>query len=298
MWLDPIVGAGALLVLAVLFVAEARAPLRPRVRPRAERLAVNAALAAGAALVVRLAVVPIGLAVAGAAERGGFGLLHWLAAPPVIAWAAGLLLLDYTMYVWHRLNHRVPVLWRFHVVHHTDLDLDVSTALRFHAGELALSCAWRAAQVAAIGPPVALVLVFEGVFGAATAFHHSNWRLPPALDRALAAVVVTPRMHGIHHSTLEAETNSNWSVLFAWWDGLHRTRRLERPPQPPLVIGLPAYRTPLGIAALLSLPFRRQRPAWSAATDRAPSSSTAPTAEGSCRPPTPRPDAPPRRRDT
>ena len=298
MRLDLIVGAGAGLVLAVLFVAETRAPLRPRVRPRGERLAVNAALALGAALVVRLAVVPIGLAVAGAAERRGFGLLHWLAAPPLVAWVAGLLLLDYTMYVWHRLNHRVPTLWRFHLVHHTDLDLDVSTALRFHAGELALSCAWRAAQVAAIGPPVALVLVFEVVFEAATAFHHSNWRLAPALDRALAAVVVTPRMHGIHHSTLEAETNSNWSVMFAWWDALHRTRRLSHPSTPPLVIGLPAYRTPLGVGQLLMLPLRRQRSAWMSPTEPAPSSSTAPTAAGSCRPRTPPPGAPPRRRDT
>jgi len=165
------------------------------------------------------------------------------------------------MYVWHRLNHRVPLLWRFHLVHHTDLDLDVSTALRFHAGELLLSCGWRAAQVAVIGPPVALLLVFEVVFETATAFHHSNWRLPHALDRALAAVVVTPRMHGVHHSTRQAETNSNWSVLLSCWDRLHRTLRFERPAEP-LVIGLPAYRDPLGARDLLALPFRRQRPAW------------------------------------
>jgi sterol desaturase/sphingolipid hydroxylase (fatty acid hydroxylase superfamily) len=260
--IDALVGAGGVIVLIVLFVAETRAPLRQRVRPRAERLGVNVLLAVIAALVVRLAVVPVGLAVAAVAERRGFGLLHWLALPTTIAWIAGLLLLDYTMYLWHRLNHRVPLLWRFHLVHHTDLDLDVSTALRFHAGELLLSCGWRAAQVAVIGPPVALVIVFEVVFETATAFHHSNWRLPLALDRALAALVVTPRMHGIHHSTLEAETNSNWSVMLSCWDRLHRTLRLERHGEPPLVIGLPAYRTPLGAWRLLALPFARQRPAW------------------------------------
>src|SRR5262245_31484514 len=119
--LDAIAAVAAVAVLAALFVAEARAPLRRRVRPRAERLAVNAVVAIAAALVVRLAVVPVGLAVAGATERGGVGVLHWLAAPTAIAWTAGLLLLDYTMYLWHRLNHRVPVLWRFHLVHHTDL---------------------------------------------------------------------------------------------------------------------------------------------------------------------------------
>jgi sterol desaturase/sphingolipid hydroxylase (fatty acid hydroxylase superfamily) len=164
---DALGGAAVGLALAALFLVETCAPLRGRVRPRAERLATNALVALGAALVVRLALVPVGVVVAGAAERAGVGLLHWLPVPAGLAWPAGLLLLDYTMYVWHRLNHRVPLLWRFHVVHHTDLDLDVSTALRFHAGELLLSCGWRAAQVAVIGPPVALVLVFEVVFDTA-----------------------------------------------------------------------------------------------------------------------------------
>jgi sterol desaturase/sphingolipid hydroxylase (fatty acid hydroxylase superfamily) len=259
---DALAGAAGVVLLALLFVAETRAPLRARVRPRGERLAVNGAVAVLAMLVVRLALVPVGIAVAGAAQREGFGVLHWVGAPAVATWIVGLLLLDYTMYLWHRLNHRVPLLWRFHLAHHTDLDLDVATALRFHAGELALSCGWRAAQVAAIGPPVALVVVFELVFEAATAFHHSNWRLPDALDRTLAWVVVTPRVHGIHHSIVERETNSNWSVMLTWWDRLHRTLRLERPVAVPLVIGLPAYREPLGVRALLLLPFRRQRPAW------------------------------------
>ena len=243
------------LVVAVVFAAETWAPLRRRVRPRGERLAVNAVMGILTALVVRVLLVPVGVAVALAAERGGFGLLHALAAPTAVTWAAGFLLLDYTMYLWHRLNHRVPLLWRLHLVHHTDLDLDVSTAFRFHAGELVLSCAWRAAQVAVIGPPVALVLVFEVVFATATAFHHANWRLPAALDRALTAVVVTPRMHGIHHSVVETEMNSNWSVVLSWWDGLHRTRRLDRA-QDAIVIGLPAFREPLGLGELLTLPCR------------------------------------------
>jgi len=260
---DALGGTAVGLALAALFLVETRAPLRRRVRPRAERLATNALVALGAALVVRLALVPVGVVVAGAAERAGVGLLHWLPVPAGLAWPAGLLLLDYTMYVWHRLNHRVPLLWRFHLVHHTDLDLDVSTALRFHAGELLLSCGWRAVQVAVIGPPVALLLVFELVFEAATAFHHSNWRLPHALDRALAAVVVTPRMHGVHHSTRQAETNSNWSVLLSCWDRLHRTLGLNIP-QSKIVIGVPAYSTERdnSIPNALLLPFRKQRDYW------------------------------------
>jgi len=148
-------------------------------------------------------------------------------------------------------------------VHHTDLDLDVSTAFRFHAGELLLSVLWRSAQIVAFGIGPELVLLYEAAMETATAFHHSNWRLPPALDRALNLIVVTPRMHGIHHSVEERETNANWSVIFSWWDRLHRTLCLGVPAAG-LTIGLPAYRDPreLRVRGLLALPFTRPRPAF------------------------------------
>ena len=260
------VWGGAAITAAVVlgFVAEQRAPLRPRTRPLGERLATNAALVALAALVLRLAMIPAALAVAAAGERAGVGLLRWLPLPSAAAAVLGFLLLDWTVYVWHRLNHRAPLLWRFHVVHHTDLDLDVSTAFRFHAGELLLSIAWRSAQIVVLGIGPALVLVYETAMETATAFHHSNWRLPLAVERALNLVLVTPRMHGIHHSVVERETNANWSVTFSWWDRLHRTLRLGVPNEM-LTIGLPAYREPraLGLLPLLALPFRRQPPAFS-----------------------------------
>ena len=112
-----------------------------------------------------------------------------------------------------------------------------------------------------IGVSPGPALVYEAALEAATAFHHSNWRLPRALERTLGRVLVTPRMHGIHHSIREAETNSNWSVIFSWWDRLHRTRRVGVPDET-LRIGLPAYREPLGVLRLLALPFVRQRPAF------------------------------------
>jgi sterol desaturase/sphingolipid hydroxylase (fatty acid hydroxylase superfamily) len=257
--------AGAIIVVVVVgcFVAEHLRPLRARVRPLGERLRTNVLMVAIAALVLRLVMVPAALAVATAAEAAGVGLLRWLSLPPPAAAIAGFLLLDWSIYAWHRLNHRVPWLWRFHLVHHTDLDLDVSTAFRFHAGELLLSVGWRSLIVVALGPSPALLLVYEVATQSATAFHHSNWRLSPRLERGLGLVLVTPSMHGIHHSVVEAETNANWSVIFAVWDRLHRTWRGE-PPNETLTIGLPAWREPreLGAGPLLAMPFHRQRSAW------------------------------------
>jgi sterol desaturase/sphingolipid hydroxylase (fatty acid hydroxylase superfamily) len=170
--------------------------------------------------------------------------------------------MDYTTYLWHRLNHAAP-LWRFHAVHHTDLDLDASTAARFHVGELVASVAARAVQVLVVGVSPGGALVWEVAELLAAEFHHSNLRLPVSIERPLACVFVTPRMHGIHHSIVERETSSNWSVVLSCWDRLHRTLRLDVP-QAEIVIGVPAYRDPreLGVLALLAMPFRQQRATW------------------------------------
>lgn len=258
-----IVGGAVLAgVFLLLFLLETRFALRPRrVQNRWRRLVINGAVAATTLVVVRLLSIPIVLWVAAWGEQARFGLVYWLPLPPLARPFVALLLLDYTLYLWHWLNHRVPFLWRFHNVHHTDLDLDVSTAVRFHFGELALSILWRSAQVALIGVGPVLALVYEIVLETATEFHHSNLRLPVRLERALNRVIVTPRMHGIHHSIVERETNSNWSTIFSFWDRLHRTLRLDVP-QDSLVIGVPAYRDPreLTLVRLLLMPFKGQRP--------------------------------------
>lgn len=195
----------------------------------------------------------------------------------MIAGIVGFLLLDYTTWAWHRLNHRIPILWRFHSTHHTDLDLDASTSFRFHFGELLLSIVYRSTQVAGIGAGPWLVLVYEIVLDASTVFHHSNWRLPIAVERRLVRVIVTPRMRGIHHSIVERETNSNWSSILTWWDRLHRTLRLDVP-QGAIAIGLPAYRRAdeLTLGRLRAMPFCRHRLSWSfldgTRPDRAPAS--------------------------
>ncbi len=149
------------------------------------------------------------------------------------------LILDYTNYLWHVLNHQLPMLWRFHLVHHTDPDLDVTTALRFHFGELIGFVFYRAAFVLLSGATALQVLVYEILFEAATQFHHSNWQLPYRLEKQLNKLIVTPRIHGIHHSMIREETDSNYSVIFSFWDRLHRTIKLNVP-QNLIVTGVPS----------------------------------------------------------
>jgi sterol desaturase/sphingolipid hydroxylase (fatty acid hydroxylase superfamily) len=246
-----------------LFWLERHRPLRRRTQPTRDRVATNGALAVVATVVLRGALVPVVLAVAGWVERDAIGLMPNVPLPGAASALLAVVLLDYTTYLWHRLNHVAPVLWRFHRVHHTDLDLDVSTAFRFHFGELLLSVGMRVLQIALIGVGPVLALCWEAAELVATMLHHANLRLPLGLERALNRVLVTPRMHGIHHSYVEGETSSNWSVMFSWWDRAHGTARLNVP-QDAITIGLPAFRDPaeLRLLPLLKLPFVAQRPTW------------------------------------
>jgi sterol desaturase/sphingolipid hydroxylase (fatty acid hydroxylase superfamily) len=258
--LDPI-GAPVLVCLfLVLLLVERRWPLRQRVDRWLRRIVINLAVAGPSFVVIRLLLIPVVVAVATWGDAHDVGLLRVLDLPSVVAAVFSVLLLDYTMYVWHWLNHRVSWLWRFHHVHHTDLDLDVSTAFRFHFGEMLLSVAARSVQVLVVGASPIAVLVYEIVLEASTEFHHSNLRLPVRLERVLSWFIMTPRAHGIHHSIVAEETNSNFSNFLILWDRLHRTLRLNIR-QEQIVIGVPDYRDPreLGLVSLLLMPFRRQR---------------------------------------
>ncbi len=171
------------------------------------------------------------------------------------------MLLDYTNYWWHVVLHKSDWLWRFHNVHHSDLDMDLSTAWRFHIGENFASVPYRSAAVALLGVPAPLVLFYEVIFEGCTAFQHANLRLPYQAEKQFIRVLVTPRMHGVHHSIVARETNSNFSVVFSWWDRLHQSLRLHVP-QDDIIIGVPAYRnaaeqTP---KQLFLMPFQPLRP--------------------------------------
>lgn len=265
-----LVGGSLLAILfVVLSIAESLSPLRRRFVARLRRLSTNLAVGAIGTVALRMLLVPAVLGATTLAQAHNFGLLRALALPAPLEIALGFVLFDYSTYLWHRATHGVPFLWRFHRVHHSDLDLDVSTAFRFHAGELVFSIAVRVAQVTLLGLGPALALAYEIAFEAATEFHHSNWRLPFALERRLHWLLVTPRMHGIHHSIVERETNANWSVVFPWWDRLHGTLRLGIR-QEDVTIGLPAHRDEAGLSlgSLLQLPFGAQPADWTLADGR------------------------------
>jgi sterol desaturase/sphingolipid hydroxylase (fatty acid hydroxylase superfamily) len=250
-------------VFILLFSVERAVSLR---RPKARlpaRVLVNLSISALAFGASAIFVQPVVDRLIDWTAHTSFGLLPLAGLSGGLELVFGFLLLDLSFYYWHVANHRSPFLWRFHNVHHIDPDLDVSTGFRFHFGEIALSSIFRVVQIGLIGPSLATFLVYELVFLVNTLFHHSNVRLPVNLERLLNKVFVTPRMHGIHHSQVRTELNSNFSVVFSWWDRLHRTLRLNVP-QARIVIGVPGYSMP-GDNSLwhcLSLPFRAQRDYW------------------------------------
>jgi sterol desaturase/sphingolipid hydroxylase (fatty acid hydroxylase superfamily) len=195
--------------------------------------------------------------------------VKWLRLPVWMETILALALMDYTLYAWHVLAHRVPFLWRFHLVHHEDVDLDVSTGLRFHIGEIVLGAPYRAAQILLIGVSPLTLSIWQTVMLVSIAFHHSNIKLPSNIERKLVRFVVTPRMHGIHHSIVPEEQNSNWSSGLSIWDRLHRTMRLNVP-QSEIVIGIPAYRDSVPLLDALVTPFVSQKPEWTLPHDGVP----------------------------
>jgi sterol desaturase/sphingolipid hydroxylase (fatty acid hydroxylase superfamily) len=255
-------------VFVALLVLEHAVPLRRWKSRLGSRLLVNAVVSSLAIAVAATLVRPVATTILGRVSESGWSLAGLVSADGTVQAILGFLLMDLSFYYWHRANHAWPFLWRFHNAHHMDPDLDVTTAVRFHFAEIVLSAAFRALQVAVIGGPAWVFGAYELTFQCSTLFQHSNLRLPIAVERALVVVVVTPRMHGIHHSKPFSETNSNWSSVCSWWDRLHGTMRLNVP-QSAIDIGISGYSLPHDntIAAVLTMPFRQQRDYWRGADD-------------------------------
>jgi sterol desaturase/sphingolipid hydroxylase (fatty acid hydroxylase superfamily) len=257
---EPAIRLAAFLgVFGVVALWEALAPRRGARFSRRQRWPHNLGLLAVDSLVVRLVAPGAAIAVAVAGETGGWGLINALGLP---AWAAilfAIVLLDLAIYFQHVMFHAVPMLWRLHRVHHSDLDFDVTTGTRFHPIEILLSTLIKMAAVVAIGAPAVAVLVFEVLLNATAMFNHSNGKLPLAIDRWLRLLVVTPDMHRLHHSVVHNETNSNFGFNVPWWDRLFGTYRAQPAAgHEAMTIGVDAFRTPadLRLDRLLVQPFR------------------------------------------
>jgi sterol desaturase/sphingolipid hydroxylase (fatty acid hydroxylase superfamily) len=248
-----------LVVFAALALWEWLAPRRDRAFPRRARWPHNAGLLFVDVIVLRVVAPGAAIAVALAGEARGWGLVNALGVPSWAAVPFAVALLDLAIYFQHVTFHAVPALWRLHRVHHSDLDVDVTTGTRFHPIEILISTAIKCVAVGAIGAPAIAVLAFEVLLNAAAMFNHANVRLPLALDRVLRWVVVTPDMHRVHHSVVYNESSSNFGFNLPWWDRLFGTYRAQPAAgHERMTIGVDAFRAPgeLRLDRLLVQPFR------------------------------------------
>ncbi len=253
----------ALGAVGVLVRLEKRRPLRREVESKLVRSGRNLAVAGIAAVALQIAEKPVAERLTKLVERKNLGLLKIVRLPKWLELVSAVVFMDYTLYLWHVLTHKIPFLWRFHLVHHVDRDLDASTAVRFHFGELIISVLWRGAQILAIGVSPRSFAAWQMFLLPSVLFHHSNLRLPENVDKMLQNFIVTPRLHGIHHSIIREETDSNWSSGLSIWDKIHGTFRDDAAPEE-IIIGVPAYQNAdeVVLAKILPLPFEPQKNDW------------------------------------
>lgn len=266
--------AAVLGMLGIMAGSEVLARRRPLSQGRRGRWGANLGIMVVDAALLRLAapVATVGLAIV--SQESGWGLLNLVALPGWTAIAVSLLVLDLALYVQHVLAHAIPVFWRMHRVHHTDLDMDVTTGVRFHPLEILISLLYKGAVVVALGAHPLAVLIFEVLLNGSSLFIHGNLRLPAGLDRRLRLIWVTPDMHRVHHSALRLETDSNYGSCLSLWDRLFRTYVAQpRAGHDRMTIGLETFRTApdQSLWSLLMQPFRREPPASMAPS---PSSAT------------------------
>ncbi len=245
-------------ILIIMAFWEYFAPRRPLITSKAMRWASNLGLVLIDSVSVRL-VFPTALAgMALLSQEKGWGLLNYLELPYLLDLCLGVLILDFAIYLQHIMFHAVPLFWRLHMVHHSDMDYDVTTGIRFHPIEIILSMGIKMAVVILAGPSPLAVLIFEVLLNATSMFNHGNVSYSKNLDAGLRLLVVTPEMHRVHHSNIRWETNCNFGFNFPWWDRLFGTYR----PQPAkghlgMTIGLDQYKDPkkLTFLWLIALPF-------------------------------------------
>ena len=248
----------SLAMLVGLAVWERQSPRRVLTQPPAMRWRINLGLAALNALCIRLSVGALAVQTAVLAHEHAWGLWHVWSLSPVSNAMLSLLVLDFAIYLQHVACHRVPWLWRLHLVHHTDADMDVTTGLRFHPLEIVLSLGYKTGLVLLLGVHPVAVIVFEGLLHAAAQFHHSNIALPDRVAGVLQYGLITPDAHRIHHSVCAAEMQSNFGFSVPWWDRLCGTYCAQPVHvHTTMPLGVLAYQrpTPWRFTQLLALPF-------------------------------------------
>jgi sterol desaturase/sphingolipid hydroxylase (fatty acid hydroxylase superfamily) len=257
---EPLIRLGAFAgVFVAMAIWELFTPRRPQAIGRNWRWPNNLGVVAVDVLLVRilLPITAVGLALF--AEAHAFGLFNIIALPMWVSIPASVILLDLAIYLQHVLFHAVPALWRLHRMHHADLDIDVTTGVRFHPLEILISLAIKIAAVALLGIPPVSVLIFEIALNATSMFNHTNVALPRWLEPLARLMVVTPQMHQVHHSIVRAETDSNFGFNLPWWDRLFGTYRARAAAGDAMQIGLTIFREPAAsrLDRLLLQPFRR-----------------------------------------
>ena len=233
-------------VFALMLILESFIARHPTVDSKPRRLGMHLGLSGLNTLLIKF--IFIGGAAVGAAEVAeskGWGLFNILDWPYELEFLLVVIILDFAIYLQHMVVHKVPLFWRFHVVHHSDLDLDVSSGLRFHPIEILASMFYKIVIIYILGPIPIAVLVFETILNGMALFSHSNIALPARLDFLCRKLIVTPDMHRIHHSIEVSETNSNYGFNLSIWDRVLGTYKEEAiKAQPEIVIGIDAFRHP------------------------------------------------------
>ena len=245
-------------ILVIMFLWELIAPRRPLTASKIARWVTNLGLVLIDSIVIRLVFPAALMGFAFLFQQRGWGLFNLLGLPYLFNIVFGVLILDFAIYLQHIVFHSIPLLWRLHMVHHADMDFDVTTGVRFHPIEILLSMGIKIIVVFLIGACPAAILIFEVLLNGTSMFNHGNVRYSPNVDSIIRLIVVTPEMHRVHHSTIRWETNSNLGFNFPWWDRLFGTYR----PQPAkghleMTIGLDQYKEPqkLTFLWLIALPF-------------------------------------------
>jgi len=214
-------------MLIIVAISELISPRRTLTTSKPVRWLSNLGVVAVDTLAVRILFPVMAIDIAFMAQENGWGLLHYLDLPFGASIIVGVLILDMIIYLQHIMFHAVPIFWRLHMMHHADLDYDVTTGLRFHPIEIVISMFIKMGSIAALGASPLTVILFEIILNATAMFNHGNLKLPFNVDKVLRLLVVTPDMHRVHHSVTIRETNSNFGFSFPWWDRLMGTYRAQ-----------------------------------------------------------------------